>query len=189
MYLFFDTETTGLPQDWNAPVTELDNWPRLVQIAWILFDELGREIDKNDHIIKPSGFNIPYESSSVHGITDDIANLKGVGLEDVLNEFDEQIQKAKYLVAHNIAFDEKIMGAEFLRYRMVNSIDGKKKICTMEKTTDYVAIQGYYGNKWPSLSELHRKLFGEDFEEAHDASADIKATARCFWEAKRLGVL
>jgi len=30
MYLFFDTETTGLPRNWKAPVTDLDNWPRMV---------------------------------------------------------------------------------------------------------------------------------------------------------------
>ena len=40
---FFDTETTGLPRDWNAPLRDLDNWPRLVQLAWLLCDEAGLE--------------------------------------------------------------------------------------------------------------------------------------------------
>ena len=34
MYLFFDTETTGLPKRWNAPVTDLENWPRSFAGAW-----------------------------------------------------------------------------------------------------------------------------------------------------------
>lgn len=189
MYLFFDTETNGLPKNWKAPVSDLLNWPRLVQIAWILFDKTGNEIERNDHIVKPNGFTIPNQASSVHGITTERANLEGVNLQLVLNEFDEQISKATYLVAHNMAFDEKIVGAEFLRNGMNNSIIPKRKICTMEGTTDYVAIPGYYGNKWPKLSELHQKLFGFDFEEAHNAAADINATAKCFWEAKKLGIL
>ncbi len=189
MYLFFDTETTGLPSNWQAPVTDLANWPRLVQVAWILFDESGNEIERGDHIIKPIGFSIPLDASNIHGITTEKANSDGVNLRYVLDEFDNQLEKAAYLVAHNIAFDEKIMGSEFLRNNMLNSIPLKRKICTMLSTTDYVGIPGYYGNKWPKLSELHNKLFGFDFDEAHNAAADINATAKCFWKARELGIL
>ena len=52
MYLFFDTETTGLPKDWKAPISDLDNWPRLVQIAWSHYDSSGNEISNNSYIIK-----------------------------------------------------------------------------------------------------------------------------------------
>ncbi len=189
MYLFFDTETNGLPSDWKVPVTDLSSWPRLVQIAWILFDKMGNEIERNDHIIKPNGFSIPYNASKVHGITTERANAEGVNLKPVLIEFDNLISKTTYLVAHNMSFDEKIVGAEFLRNEITNSILSKRKICTMKGTTDYVAIPGYYGNKWPKLSELHQKLFGFDFEESHNAAADINATAKCFWEARKLGIL
>jgi DNA polymerase III epsilon subunit-like protein len=189
MYLFFDTETNGLPRNWKAPISQLSNWPRLVQIAWILFDNEGNEMDRNDHIVKPNGFTISADSSSIHGITTEKALSEGIELQSVLEEFNDQITKAKCLVAHNMSFDEKIMGAEFLRIRQTNTIAPKAKICTMKSTTDYVAILGYYGNKWPTLSELHYKLFGVDFEEAHNAAADINATARCFWEARRRGIL
>ena len=69
MFLFFDTETTGLPQRWNAPVTDVDNWPRLVQLAWIMCDDKGNVIEERSDIIKPEGFSIPVEASRVHGIT------------------------------------------------------------------------------------------------------------------------
>ncbi|HNI45161.1 MAG TPA: 3'-5' exonuclease [Chitinophagales bacterium] len=189
MYLFFDTETNGLPKNWKAPISDLSNWPRLVQIAWILYDQSGNEIERNDHIIKPQGFSIPREAASIHGITTEKANAEGVDLQWALDEFNTQVQKALHLVAHNMDFDEKIVGAEFLRNNMLNPIANKKKICTMKATTNYVAIEGYYGYKWPKLSELHQKLFGFDFEEAHNAAADINATAKCFWEAKRLGII
>jgi len=86
-----------------------------------------------------------------------------------------------------MSFDEKIVGAEFLRNGMPNIIQSKSKICTMERTTNFCAIDGPYGYKWPKLSELYYKLFGTYFDEAHNASVDIIATAKCFWELKRLG--
>ena len=69
MYLFFDTETTGLPRNWKAPVTDLHNWPRMVQIAWILCDKTGNRIESNDFIIKPENYKIPRDASRVHGIS------------------------------------------------------------------------------------------------------------------------
>ena len=114
---------------------------------------------------------------------------EGVALGGVLAYFHELVAEAEVLVAHNISFDEKIVGAEFLRNGMENIIVPKKRICTMQSTTDFCAIPGPYGNKWPKLSELHFKLFGSNFEEAHNAAADIGATARCFWELKRRGLV
>jgi DNA polymerase III epsilon subunit-like protein len=187
MYLFFDTETTGLPKSWKAPVTDLNNWPRLVQLAFLLYDNNGNKISSGDFIIKPEGFTIPSNASRVHGITTERALREGEQLSAVLIQFDGLIQQADWLVAHNMSFDEKILGAEFLRNKMNNPIPNKSKICTMEKTTIFCAINGPYGYKWPKLSELHYKLFRTNFEEAHNAAADIQATARCFWELKRMG--
>ena len=188
-YLFFDTETTGLPKNWDAPISDFNNWPRLVQLAYILFDEEGNVIEEDSFIIKPEGFTIPIEASRVHGITTDRAISEGVSLEYVLDVFQKLIKKSEYLIAHNIAFDEKIMDAEFLRNKYCNLISSKKKICTMEKTTNFCAISGPYGYKWPKLSELHYKLFKYNFEEAHDASVDIKVTAKCFWELRNRNII
>ncbi len=189
MYLFFDTETSGLPRNWNAPVTNTANWPRLVQLAWILFDETGKEISRNDHIVKPEGFTISAATAAIHRITTEIALQEGIDLTSVLEEFHEQVDKANFLVAHNMKFDEKILGAEFLRTKRPNPFPKKRRICTMEAGTNYCAIPSRYGYKWPKLEELHYKLFQTHFEEAHNAAADIEATAKCFWELKRLGVM
>jgi len=187
MYLFFDTETTGLPRNWKAPVTDLNNWPRMVQLAYLLYDKHGNKISEGDYIIKPEGFIIPSDASIVHKITTERAIKEGQPLFKVLNVFQSFIDQASYLVAHNMSFDEKIIGAEFLRSKMPNSIEGKRKICTMQSTTDFCAINGPYGYKWPKLSELHYKLFKTDFEESHNAAVDIHTTAKCFWELKKLG--
>ena len=187
MYLFFDTETTGLPKNWKAPVTDIQNWPRLVQLAYLLYDQEGNKISGGDFIIQPDGFTIPAEAAAIHGISTEKANREGVALMTVLQDFQTLINRAEQLVAHNMSFDEKIMGAEFLRNRMPDSIASKRKICTMQRSTNFCALDGPYGYKWPKLSELHYKLFDEGFEEAHNAAIDINATAKCFWELKRRG--
>jgi DNA polymerase III epsilon subunit-like protein len=189
MYLFFDTETTGLPKRWKAPVTDLGNWPRLVQLAFLVFDDSGKKAGAGDFIIKPDGFSIPEEAARVHGITTARALREGEDLLFVLQKFDLLVREASCLVAHNMSFDEKIVGAEFLRNSMPDALSGKRKICTMERTTDFCAIRSPYGYKWPKLSELYYRLFGTYFEEAHNAAADIQATAKCFWELKRIGKL
>jgi DNA polymerase-3 subunit epsilon len=185
MILFFDTETTGLPKNWKAPVTDLENWPRLVQLAYLVCDFDGNLIYSCNEIVKPNGFVIPADASKVHGITTDIAYQRGSKIEEVFELFSIHLKRAKVIVAHNMAYDEKIIGSELIRLGFENTLDAKEKICTMESTVDLCKIDGPYGYKWPKLEELHRFLFNHDFDGAHDALADIQATAKCFWELKK----
>ena len=187
MILFFDTETTGLPKNWKAPVTDLDNWPRLVQLAYLVYDYDENLIHSCNEIIKPIGFTIPMDASKVHGITTDIANQRGSKIEEVFELFSIHLKRAKVIVAHNMAYDEKIIGSELIRLGLENTLDSKEKICTMISTVDLCKIDGPYGYKWPKLEELHRFLFNYDFDGAHDALADIQATAKCFWELTQKG--
>lgn len=189
MYLFFDTETTGLPKKWNAPANDLGNWPRLVQIAWILYDKNGKNVCDKEYVIKPEGFEIPKESSDVHGITTDFALKRGRSLEKILREFSFSMSLSKYLIAHNMSFDEKIIEAEFIRKKIQKSLFEPQKICTKDISTNFCKIPGSYGYKWPSLAELHMKLFGRGFDDAHDAMVDVEACAKCFFELKKIGVI
>lgn len=191
MYLFFDTETTGLPKSWQAPVSDLDNWPRIVQLAWILSEDNGEQISGQNYIIKPEGFLIPEESSRVHGISTEKALKEGVDLEEALNNFAYDLSRSNLLVAHNINFDEKIIGAEFLRKNVESNLGNISKFCTMRSTTNYCQIEkkNGYGYKWPRLEELHLKLFRKNFDNAHDALADVKACARCFFELKDKNII
>lgn len=190
MYLFFDTETTGLPLNYNAPIEDLNNWPRLVQLAWAVYDENAEEQTGVNCIIKPEGFLIPEEASRVHGITTEKANREGLPLAEVLKDFADAVRNAKLLVAHNISFDEKIIGAEFLRKNIAHDLFETVRFCTMKESTDFCQLPGNYGDyKWPRLSELHEKLFNKNFANAHDALADVNACARCFFELINRGVI
>ncbi len=138
----------------------------MVQIGWIFSDDEGNQIESADFIIKPDGYTIPAGASSLHGITTTRAIEEGKELYTVLSAFNDLVEESRFLVAHNISFDEKIIGAELLRTSIQSDFNKKKRICTMMSSTDYCQITGPYGNKWPKLTELHMKLFGEGFDEA-----------------------
>ena len=189
MYLFFDTETTGLPRNWNALVSDVNNWPRLVELAWLVCDEAGNDIESRSAIVRPNGFAIPAEAAVVHGITTARALAEGVELEALLEDFARAVDTSRVLIAHNMSFDEKIMGAELLRTGVGSSFDDRERFCTMKTSTELCAIPSRYGFKWPTLSELHQRLFGGIPDGAHAAGADVEVCARCFFEMKRRGIV
>ena len=188
MYLIFDTETTGLPKRWDAPLTDSDNWPRCIQIAWQIHNAKGEVVSHEDYLVQPDGFTIPFDSEQVHGISTALAAHQGVPLTEVLENFKRALAQADYIVGHNVSFDRNIIGAEFLRINMPDLLVGKAIIdtCT-EETATLCALPGGRGGKFklPTLSELYHFLFEESFEEAHNATADVEATSRAFLELLR----
>lgn len=187
MFLIFDTETTGLPRDYNAPISNTDNWPRVVQIAWQLHDELGNLIEHKDFIVKPKGFDIPPNAEDIHGISTELANLAGDELEDVLFLFKKAIQKAKFIVGHNVGFDINIVGSEYYRLGEETPLTLPVLDTCTEQSAELLKLPGGRGGKFklPTLTELHEYLFHEAFGEAHNATADVEATTRCFLELVR----
>jgi len=192
MYIIFDTETTGLPLRDNAPISEVDNWPRVVQIAWQVHDAEGQLLSHNNILIRPEGFEIPYSAEKVHGISTEKALNKGLELKEALGLFNEALASIRFLVGHNIQFDINALGAEFIRFgELRTSFLDLPSICTMRSTTDFMKLPGGRGGKFkpPKLMELYEFLFEERFDEAHNAAADVEATARCFLEALRRKII
>ena len=188
MYLIFDTETTGLPKRWNAPLSDSENWPRCIQIAWQIHDAKGEVVAHEDYLIQPDGFTIPFDSEQVHGISTALAEDQGIPLEEVLEKFHRALDQVDYVVGHNVSFDRNIMGAEYLRSGLADVLEGKAVVdtCT-EETATLCQLPGGRGGKFklPTLSELYHFLFQESFEEAHNATADVEATSRAFLELLR----
>jgi DNA polymerase-3 subunit alpha len=171
MYLIFDTETTGLPKRWNAPLSDSDNWPRCIQIAWQLHDENGTLIEHQDYLIQPEGFNIPYDAEKI-----------------MIEKFMESLAKSKFIVGQNVDFDLNILGAELYRLGIESTLPNYPVLDTCTETTAQLCkIPGGRGGKFklPTLTELHEFLFSETFQEAHNATADVEATSRCFFELVR----
>ncbi|SFB12367.1 DNA polymerase-3 subunit alpha [Flavobacterium swingsii] len=185
MYLIFDTETTGLPRSWSAPITDTDNWPRCIQIAWQLHDEMGNLIEHQDYLVKPEGFNIPYDAERIHGISTELAQEQGIALQEVLEKFNIALSKTKFIVGQNVGFDVNIMGCEFHRANIGSDMVKMPVLdtCT-EVTASLLKLPGGRGGRFklPTLTELHQYLFKIPFSEAHNATADVEATTRCFLE-------
>ncbi|TRX71034.1 DNA polymerase III subunit alpha [Carboxylicivirga sp. M1479] len=187
MFLIFDTETTGLPKKWKAPLSDFDNWPRMVQLAWQCHDLDGNFLFAKNHVITPDGYVIPEDVVEVHGISTKIAQEKGIPLKDALLDFMEDVKQSKFIIGHNVTFDINIVGCELLRCEldeqelvrapMLDTMTGSKVFCDLNRNGQL---------KNPTLTELHLKLFGVPFAEAHNAAADVEATTRCFLELLRV---
>lgn len=193
MILFFDTETTGVPQNYKAPVTDLGNWPRLVQLGYVIYDiQNGQDVERAtiESVIRPEGFEISEYVSKIHGITQEKALHDGVPLEAVLKVFSAFAERCDLVVGHNLDFDYNIVGAEFIRCGMENPLPAKPRYDTMLKSVPVCKLPGKrLGEyKWPKLSELYQYLFHEPLAQTHTALDDIRQTAKCYFELQRLGV-
>ena len=188
--LVFDVETNGLPKKYKAPMTDLDNWPRVAQMAWGVHDlETGETVFK-DSMVYPDGWEIPKEDFFIkNNMSTERCMEEGVELSHVLEEFIDDINQCDLLVAHNMTYDYNVVGSEMIRL----GLKAKKKLpqyCTKDETTNLLKLPGQYGGyKWPKLEELHQFLFGKDFEGAHDALFDVKATLSCFQELNNRGLV
>jgi DNA polymerase III epsilon subunit-like protein len=187
MYLFFDTETTGLP---TGPASAYHKWPRLIQIAWLLIDENKEIKSKNSFIIKPEGYEIPKRVIKIHGITMNRALEEGVAMDYALHRFLGDVNFAELLVAHNIAYDYGVIRGELLRKKIPDFLRGYSQFCTMtsKPVLDYCkSFRANGSRQCPSLSELYFLLFGEKLDNAHDALTDAEACANCYFELKKIG--
>lgn len=188
MYLVVDTETHDLPRDWRAPLSDLSNWPRIIQAAWLEYDASGRETGRFSGLVRPEGFSISPGAQQIHGISTAEARKLGLPLLTVLGQLAEALARARLVIAHNIEFDATVISAEYLRAGQRDPLAKARKLCTMKQSAAYCDIPGKYGPKWPKLEELHHHLFARSLGAAHDALVDAEACARCFFELKRLGI-
>jgi DNA polymerase-3 subunit epsilon len=182
--LFFDTETTGVPINYAASYTEVDNWPRVISLAWILAGADGKDISRGDYLIKPDGWQMPTEEFwTRNGYSQQKSEAEGVPIAEVLELFYQDKVRADLLVAHNLNFDHRIAWAEFIRAGR-EPRSGMAKFCTMAKSTSICKIPTAKGRgfKWPKLEEAYHFFFNRGFEGAHDAGADVRACKEIFFE-------
>lgn len=190
--LFFDVETNGLPKDYRASYEDIDNWPRVISLAACLADSDGNSLSQFYNLIKPEGWEVPKEKFWIDNGYSTEKNLElGFPIMEVLQQLFDLKQQGDVLVAHNLNFDHRIVWAEFIRAKMEPK-RGMHKMCTMMLSTKYCQVphaNGRGGYKWPTLAELHHKLFGRSFDGAHDATADVLAMKDCFFELLKRKVI
>lgn len=206
-FLFFDVETTGFPDNWAEPITNVSNWPEIVQIGWQKTDESGFVLKSAELIIKPNGYIIPKKSTDIHGITTAHALEVGVNWTTAAALFASEFspvavggQKEQVtLVAHNMSFDKRVVGSRLYSLGGIAAsvwlaeFNSLPEICTMKESTSYCALpnigkyRGAY--KYPKLEELYFKLFGVQPENKHSAGGDVEATRKAFFKLLERGII
>jgi len=173
--LIFDTETTGLPKTREPAINASNNWPHLVSIAWTVVEN-NKIVKSEYHIIKPQ-WEIPEESTKIHGITTEEAMKSGSPLSDVILKFIEE--EHDIMIAHNINFDfNVIMNAIIWDLRLSVPPDFKPRFCTMEagKGICRIPYANGRGFKPPKLSELYEVIMKRKPEsnQLHNSMYDTK---------------
>lgn len=190
LYLFFDTETTGLPLNYKTPgFTHPENWPYIVQFSFILYDSARNKIITiYDEIVRlPPGIRNSNEASEIHGITDVMCEKRGVPIECALDNFLVAFELADRIIAHNYYFDINMIQAEMARNQMQDRIEiitshPNKKYCTMLNSVNVCKIPSNWGYKWPKLIELHEHLFRVSPQNLHNSMNDVVVCMRNFFQ-------
>lgn len=188
-YLFLDIESTGLmPLSFDFE-HRIEKSPRIVQIAWRIFDPYGNCVKDEDFIIKQKN-EVPKGAFEIHGISKKRSIEEGVEFNEMAKILIKDLKEIDVIVAHNARYDVVILQAEFLIRNLNYSLKKKEIHCTMLNTTSYCKIKktnGYSGYKWPKLEELVQKVYVGNFnskmklEGLHDASNDVWLTAKCYF--------
>ncbi len=190
MYLIFDSTPITKPANYKALFNDVDAWPRMVHLSWILLGEDLKPIEDYDCIIQPEGFKITPAILKYTQLEEGEIERRGEKLDLVLDQFSKSADKAEYIFAHNLNANENIVAAEFVRLKKSINFFKKKRHCLMEEGTYYCQIPNKGGGyKWPTLNELHGFCFQKGYSPSNNARADVIAAARCFIKMKKTGKL
>lgn len=183
--LFIDTEASGLPEKWDLPYGVPGNWPYAVQIAWIIYTGEGEIVKEENHYISDNDFNISFRAKRVHGLSQRFLTRNGSRRNIVMQKLADDLTVYQPLIAgHFMELDLHIINAEFYRTGLPNPAAALPRFCTMLATTHLVR---HPARKYLRLRDLYYALFNTPLKKEHDALADSKATASCFFELLRLG--
>lgn len=189
-YLILDTETTGLPEKSRIfKPKDIEFWPYVVEIAWILVDEDGLLVDGEDAILKQKT-SIPLSASNIHKITTEKMLAEGEDPKPIYESLLSQIQNCDTIVSHNAEFDIEVLKADLYRHGFIFSVLNEKDVyCTMENGKEFCITYGKgLTRKNPRLEELFGELFYNNkyitILNAHSAFCDVLVTYKCFMKMK-----
>ncbi len=182
-YIVLDSETSGIPKSWDAPVSHSASWPHIIQLAWIVFDLKGNALKRECYYLKFTGVEIEEQSLKVHGITAGTLEKNGASKRGVLKRLFKDLDRYQaLLISHFVEFDIKLLAVENERLDLRFNLAGVPAFCTMINAQ---ALTRNPARTYPSLGTLYHTYFDEPLEEQHDARQDAAATARCFFEMVR----
>lgn len=185
--LFVDTETSGLPKKWNEPYSVPDNWPYVVQLAWVICTNSGTTLKTENHYINNNDFKISSSSKRIHGITRKYLTANGISRVEALQLLQADIAAYQPLiVGHFMEFDYHMVGVEAYRAGLPHPLNSQPTFCTMIATKNLVQNPN---KKYMRLGDLYGMLFNETLAQEHNALIDAQATAACFFQLVKNGVV
>lgn len=162
IFTCIDTETTGLNK----------NTDRIIQLAVSKFDENFNILMEKSWYIKPTGtWKINPDAQAIHNISEELINEQGVSLKSIAPEFLSLIEGTSILTYNGSTFDISFIQREFEREGIETGFENHEFI------DGYDIERRLNSNK---LTDVYRRYYGDNFEDAHDAMADVRATIAVF---------
>lgn len=189
MILFYDTETSGLPN--KKQLYNLDVQPHIMQLAFSLYDADRRPVlEVSTLVALPEWADCSPEALATHGITPETTRKYGMNPDAALRLLGYAANRAEVCIAHNEKFDLQLLEFAALRLSTKSPLAERRTFCTMEASTDIVRmpptpamIKWGHGDKFknPKLTECWQYFFGEELSGAHDALIDTRGCARVYY--------
>lgn len=181
MILIFDTSAAGKPKSYKKPYTDTFNWPRMIHISWLVYNNSGELIRDENHLISNYANEIPENILKFHRLDIETIHQEGKDIVEVLEKFKKDVDEAKYVFSFNLNYNENIVGAEYVRNNISHRLHQSEKYCLMQESTYFCKIKSSDGRyKWPTLTELHTKCFDAGFAGPNNARNDVLAATSCF---------
>lgn len=150
----FDLETTGVNVEES----------RIVQIAAIK-KNLDGSVEKKNILINPT-IPIPNEATEVHGISDEMVK-DAPTFKQIANSLKAWFKDCDIAGFNSDTYDVPLLSAEFNRLGLV----------FIDWELNFVDVLKLYRQLYPNkLTDIYKRLFGVDFDNAHDALSDVLAT-------------
>ncbi|WP_162303687.1 3'-5' exonuclease [Hymenobacter sediminis] len=187
-FLFLDTETTGLPRRWDRPYSEEQQWPCIAQLGWAVYTAEGELVKTDQAYLQVPAQRMSATAVAIHGLTPAFLQEQGQAPETVLGRLLQDLESYQpRVIGHFLRLDFHVLGAAFSRAGLANPLPALPQFCTMAAT--WPPLPGSHHRRHLRLNELHELLFGEPMVRLHDAYIDALATARCFFELRRRGLI
>jgi len=196
-YLFFDTETTGIP-DYKLDITD-DKQPRLLRLAAIMTDDKGRILDYMDSLIRITWGEVNESEVSedgkktafaVNGITNKMLQEDGLPIESILTAFRFMQDQCHEKIAYGYRFDGFVAKGEYAR----NNMDPGKEIeryCLMKAVSKLGKSKKidlpHTKSPFYKLTDAYEAIFKKPLEGAHTPFADAMACKEIYFELKNRG--
>lgn len=183
--LFIDTEASGLPGNWTLPYSADANWPHIVQVAWLIYDEQRNLVKQQSHYINAEGVTITQSAMETHGITPDFLASNGKPQSEIMEMLaNDLVEYEPTIIGHFMQLDYYLLGAAFHRTGVYNPLGKLPVFCTMVATTQLLRSPS---TRQLRLGDLYYMLFKVDLQHQHNALHDARATAESFFELRDRG--